>query len=374
VFSYQGTFLGRIVEFDSENIIGLMETGNYLITHEHISYILDKNGMIEVTYQYTIQKITHSGNNTFGLSLRNRTHDGGLVYDIPVNELSIIANGNHIGINHVESPHIIFDDNGIPIEFDWNNNEEHWRFITSGYLGWYYFTLDFQPDDELNITIKYQTSDPVCMRYNSHPFWIPVANTAELTVTIENNFNELFLTTITNCRPRGTLITENWRLEKPSQAQLIITYTSGWFSKNKGVFIDFSSIHEPRGSPSLHFLSVVWEGLYFPDNIERHGVFIHDFDRPISWYPNRNLSLYELEPYELVFLNRWQLRIIRNAFYARHKFRFNDPELIQFLYYNFSSREYFPDSFFNMNFTEETLSAIERKNIEIIQRLENFTD
>ena len=65
---------------------------------------------------------------------------------------------------------------------------------------------------------------------------------------------------------------------------------------------------------------------------------------------------------------------MRNSFYARHKYRFNDPELIDLLYFNFGAPDYLPDSWFNAYFTDDTLSPMEKRNIEIIQELEHFTN
>jgi hypothetical protein len=86
-----------------------------------------------------------------------------------------------------------------------------------------------------------------------------------------------------------------------------------------------------------------------------------------------NISKRELRQYELIFLNRWQLRIIRSAFFAVYKYRFNDAILIEMLYDNFGDRGWsIPDNWFNANFKETTLSPTERRNIEIIQNLENM--
>jgi len=83
-----------------------------------------------------------------------------------------------------------------------------------------------------------------------------------------------------------------------------------------------------------------------------------------------DLSQRELGQYELIFLNREQLRIMRNAFYAIYKYRFNDKKLSEIFYDRIYEK--IPDSWYNTNFSENLLSPIERKNIEIIQNLENM--
>ena len=277
----QGTFLGRIAEFDAENAVGLMDTGNYLITYEHISYIMDKDEAMEVTYHYRIKKLAQNGNDTFGLSLRNRGHYQAPISDVRVDDtLSITADGKNTEVVRMASARTLFNDDGTPIKVNLENNEEYQEYygmiVSNGYLGWYFFTLDFHASSEVDVVIQYQTSYYLGMRYNSRPFWIPVSDTADLTLTIENNCNTLFLGGITDCLPRDTLVTENWRLEKPDQNRVNITYVPGWFSENKEISISFPSIYQPSGSPSEHFLEVVWDGLFVGGDGSESGVFIHD--------------------------------------------------------------------------------------------------
>jgi hypothetical protein len=78
---------------------------------------------------------------------------------------------------------------------------------------------------------------------------------------------------------------------------------------------------------------------------------------------NRIVSQRELSPYELIFFTPSQLRVIRNAFYARHGFVFQSSDLQNM--FNAVPR-YVP----NPDFTEDMLTETDRANIATIQRLE----
>jgi hypothetical protein len=79
------------------------------------------------------------------------------------------------------------------------------------------------------------------------------------------------------------------------------------------------------------------------------------------------ISERKLAPYELILLTNKQLRIMRNAFYARHGYIFKDEELrklfLKYVDYGFNYHE-------NPNFSESMLTEIDRANIATIQRLE----
>jgi hypothetical protein len=79
------------------------------------------------------------------------------------------------------------------------------------------------------------------------------------------------------------------------------------------------------------------------------------------------ISERKLAPYELIFLTSKQLRIMKNAFYARHGYIFKDEKLrslfLEYANYGFKYLE-------NPNFSESMLTEIDRANIATIQRLE----
>jgi hypothetical protein len=379
--SWNGTYLGRISEFDAENAIGLVDTGNFIITFEHISYSLDEAGGIDVSYHYKLKRTSRNINTIFGLSLRNRGIE--MRGDVEVDTLNVLVNYRKTDVFFVRYSYdaigsVIFNDNGIPIDVDWNNDEDFNKYfektIFEGYRGWYYFKVDFFDADEVDIRINYQTIlDDTSIRYNSHPFWIPIANNTNLEVTIENSYNESFLSYITDCNPTDTLVTKNWILNKPGQNKINIIFTSSWFSERKEVNIGFSSIYTPRGSPSFHFFHVIWWDDIYTGSYHEYGVFLCSRKQTGGYRClSDNISRRELAPYELIFLNRWQLRIMRNAFYARHRYRFSDNTLNYFLYELYYDN-YIEDRY-NSNFSEEVFSPIERRNIEIIQRLENLVN
>lgn len=83
---------------------------------------------------------------------------------------------------------------------------------------------------------------------------------------------------------------------------------------------------------------------------------------------NANISQRKLATYELFFLSNNQLRIIRNAFFARHGFIFRSREIQNM----FDSYGVFYEP--NPEFHEGMLTEIDRANIAIIQRLEALGD
>ena len=108
--------------------------------------------------------------------------------------------------------------------------------------------------------------------------------------------------------------------------------------------------------------------------VEEHGAFMQFIDIGLSreielvfLRRNANISQRELAPYELVFLTNNQLRIMRNAFFARHGFVFQSRDLQEIFG---SWQNYQP----NPNFHEGMLTDIDRANIATIQRLEALAE
>jgi hypothetical protein len=373
--SYASTFLSRICEFDVETVMGLESNGNFIIRSEFISYHFNEDYSVNIVYQYIIKKVLPSENNTFGLSIRNRGHDGGLISDEKVDVLNIMVNGINVRANYSDSPYEIIDDNFNIIYPDWATEEifgeYHYQYTVNGYLGWYYFNVDFSNSDEASIEIKYTTRMGNGIRYDSRPFWIPVSNDAEMKILIENKMNHRFLSYVTGCEPMDTLVTDTWRLVKVDSNTVEITYKPVWYIENKRIDVWFSYDYEFSASPNDHFFEINFIDMDYSNRTP--GVYL----TASSYTYNRNtgrryLSQVELGQYEFIFLNRWQLRIMRNAFYAVYRYRFNDQTLNEVLYYHRYWGDPIPDSWFNTNFRETLLSPMERRNIEIIQDLENM--
>jgi hypothetical protein len=370
-FAHEGsTYLSRICEFDVENVIGLEGTGNFIITFEHISYSLDHDLGLDVLYKYKIKKMTQIESAIFGLSLRYRGQVyGGLVEDVEVDTLNILVNGARKNVGYKQTPYDIIDDESFrPIKINRNNEEEYrgaWMF--NGYKGWYYFSVDFQNSNEAEIEINYKTVfgegifDDAGIEYNSRPFWTPVSGDAEIKIIVENRRNEAFLSNITGCKPLDTLVAENWEFEKLRENTIAVTYAPAWYSENKRLFIGFSDLYESGGTPNNHFFEII-RSEHFIGSAPIDGVYLGS----IYSFRVDNISNRELKKYELIFLTKWQLRIMRNSFYALHKYRFSDNTLNQIFYAGYD------ESWFNTNSLTATLSPIEIKNIEIIQNLENF--
>jgi hypothetical protein len=370
----KSTYLSRICEYNIENAIGLEETGNFIITFEHISYSLNNNFELNVLYHYKIRKMAQIGNNTFGLSLRRHQHsrDG----DVELDTLDVLVNDKKTNAIYKETSYDVIDDNFEPVKINMSNEEDVEKYlgksIFNGYKGWYYFNVDFQNSDEIDIKINYKTvfGDKIfnddAIRYDSRPFWIPVSGDAEIKIVIENKKNEAFLSSIAGWEPLDTLDTENWELKKLSENTISITYAPAWYSKNKGLSIVFSDLYRSHGSPNVHYFEIVRDE-EFIGRAPANGIYLSS-----SSFEENNIINRELGKYELIFLTKWQLRIMRNTFYALHKYRFNDNLLNQIFYEDYY--EHYNEDWFNKNFSTETLSLIERKNIEIIQNLENLLE
>jgi hypothetical protein len=310
------------------------------------------------------------------LSLRNRDYIYDLVSDEKVDNLTVLVNGKKTKVNYKDTPYELIDDDFKPIKLskDWLDNDEEKEkyvreYITNGYIGWYYFNVDFSNSDEASIEINYESKGCFsAIRYNSKPFWIPVSGDAELKVLIEKKGYSSFLSYVTGCTPMNTLVTDTWRLEKPNVNTVVITYAPGWFTEYKKIVIWTLPMFEPRitGGGSGFFDICIDGGRY---GRRSAGVNINT-DYGMLGNITYNISERELGKYEFIFLNKEQLRIMRNSFYARYKYRFTDKKLNEILY-NQYWRGPIPDDWFNKNFSEALLTPIEKRNIEIIENLEN---
>ena len=69
---------------------------------------------------------------------------------------------------------------------------------------------------------------------------------------------------------------------------------------------------------------------------------------------------------EVKNLTKEQLRLARNEIYAKHGRRFDDVELQDY----FNSKSWYSGTIAPDDFTEEMLSEIEKKNIELIKKYE----
>ena len=133
---------------------------------------------------------------------------------------------------------------------------------------------------------------------------------------------------------------------------------------------DLMRIQRPTGnSVKIYFTEQFMNNYHRSFSIEI-GFWEDAWYRIIEWSPEGfvfagcNITQRELAPYELVFLTNNQLRVIRNAFYARHGFVFNSTDLQDM----FGGLEYYYPP--NPDFTEDMLTETDRANIATIQRLE----
>lgn len=78
----------------------------------------------------------------------------------------------------------------------------------------------------------------------------------------------------------------------------------------------------------------------------------------------------EIPKLNLFFLNKKQLWLLRNAFYALHGYKFNNNELT--IFYSKNLEGY--NKLIERGFNENLLNDIERKNINLIKEIENSKD
>lgn len=150
------------------------------------------------------------------------------------------------------------------------------------------------------------------------------------------------------------------------------------------------SILEQKGSLSNDLFCIrktnenTWEIEFTKKFVDEHR---NNLTFEIEWglwgyigWPGRSRGLQfnseeRITPYQYIFLTNKQLYVVRNAYYARHGYIFQNQNLGRMMHENF-----FAPSFGNINykenpnFKESMLTDIDRANIEIIKRLEMLTE
>jgi hypothetical protein len=81
------------------------------------------------------------------------------------------------------------------------------------------------------------------------------------------------------------------------------------------------------------------------------------------------ISKRKLAPFELIFLTKHQLRIMRNAFYAQYGYIFKSQDLVKAFENNIDAGFIYAS---NPNFSESMLTDIDKANIETIRKLEEM--
>jgi len=239
-----------------------------------------------------------------------------------------------------------------------------------------------------NWTINYNTLESALSRFPDLDHW--GGSPAKFSVEILNDFmnraydNSIEQHWITNMRfqrnvrppeeintvdyLRGVqeLETGLMRIQRPNGNTVKIEFTEEFMTNYRRSFSLGGTLWEFRGwaeeSAPIRF------GNRFDDPTVLHGRswdlnlnFWDEWDVRLEY--ERNISRRVLAPYELIFLTARQLRVMRNAFFARHGFIFQSEDLRNM----FSAvPRYEP----NPNFHAGMLTDIDRANIAIIQRLE----
>jgi hypothetical protein len=185
---------------------------------------------------------------------------------------------------------------------------------------------------------------------------------------ITNNWDDIYFTGITSksnafensfssfdvLRQNKTLSNDLYAISKINEKSWVITVSKA-FINNYTPFFGFYLILKKTWSPS---------GLTPYFSVADNGVLI--FSRANQDEIVINISETAVDITLLIFMTKNQLRLIRNAFYARHHYPFHDTKLLSFFSYN--SRGYY---FASDTFNETMLTDIEKMNIDMIKKLEN---
>jgi hypothetical protein len=161
------------------------------------------------------------------------------------------------------------------------------------------------------------------------------------------------------------LETDLMRIQKPNSNTIKIEFTD-YFMDNyqRSFFIRTKRWEYSTGNWPYIMLSQTLNGHLEPNSSwEINLNFIDERTGDLGAYTN--ITQRELGIYEFIFLTRNQLRVMRNAFFARHGFAFQSHDLQNIFE---TLWRYQP----NPNFHESMLTEIDRANIAIIQRLETL--
>ena len=163
------------------------------------------------------------------------------------------------------------------------------------------------------------------------------------------------------------LETDLMKIQRPNGNTIKIEFTQEFLNNfHRSLFIEIRPVGENRSNDGRQYFHFPYR---FPEEegwISRE-IHLQFLGYSIGHFHSdhyMNITRRVLAPYELIFLTASQLRIMRNAFFARHGFIFQSEDLRNF--FGAVTRRYEP----NPNFHAGMLTDIDRANIAIIQRLE----
>jgi hypothetical protein len=239
--------------------------------------------------------------------------------------------------------------------------------------GWIYIPIQFDKNEVVKIELSYASN---CnhgqygqgIYYESYPFLLKTADETVINMFITNNWDDIYFTNFISksnifensfnsfdeLRRNKVLSGDLYAISKLNENSWIITVSHN-FVKRYTPFFGFILVFAKSWSPS---------GLTPYFSFTGNGVVI--FPRNNSFDDVINVSETPLDITVVIFMTKNQLRLLRNAFYARHHYPFRDKDLQSFFEYN-SLGYYSADD----NFNEALLTNIERMNIDMIKELEN---
>jgi hypothetical protein len=349
-------FVSRICEYPEEQY-----SENIYIISEDVYIDINQNYEYTARYEYLIKNRGDTIVIPLGFFFRPLPQSGGTFEDKP----EIV----HFKINDEKINPIIVQTESLP-----NNDRvvaDVWfdRVI----IGWIYTSIQFGENEVIKIELLYtsnynQSQYGPAINYESYPFLLKTGDDTVTNIHIVNNWDDIYFTGITSksnvfensfssfdvLRQNKTLSSDLYAISKINEKSWLISVSKNFVDKY-APFFGFYFILKKTWSPS---------GLTPYFSVEDNGVLIYLRDGQDEKIINISETVVDMTL--LIFMTNNQLRLIRNAFYARHHYPFHDINLVSFFSYN--SRGYYSA---NDAFNEKMLTEIERSNIEIIKNLEN---
>jgi hypothetical protein len=250
-------------------------------------------------------------------------------------------------------------------------------------VNWALVNIDFPRDSIKRIRIQYtnrnttylmETQGAYGILYNypnklftNHVNW---GNSSRYSLIIENSFTENFVETYWISDILFHAIDDENAIRMSNVLRSIDTPNNEYFAisrRSKNTFeIHFNDIFNIKYQHMLNLYVKRWGG--------ELGTYCYFYDSEFllnsgeaSLFEEEKISRRYLAPYEFVFLTNQQLRLMRNAFYARHGYIFKNNELKKMFSMVFGYRE-------NYSFNESLLTGIDHANIETIQKLETMIE
>lgn len=270
----------------------------------------------------------------------------------------LICEQNGYGCNYTKSLipdnfYISNNNKNIDFKVEYNNktySKEEAANICNYNTSKIFFNIKLQPNEIQQIEIKYTNE----------------------------NYGEKFIDNSGN----NTLIKYNFN---PETSKKEIIYTSKEIIYKFRYFIFYSENKRIIPTNCIRYIdnSFINFKIIVPKNINNVGLQLYIFipydDKSIFRLINFNEKLYSIYNekllynelitiYDLFFLSKEQLAILRNSIYAVHGYNFKNPKW----------KEYFTENFYgykiNPDFSESDFTDIEKKNLELIKYMENTTD